>query len=109
MNSDTNEPPEISCASLLKALADETRLAVVQNLMAKDSLLVNELQTALKIEQSLLSHHLRLLRNAGIVVSERDGKAVRYRIAPAVEKRRAGDVIDLGCCQLSFADGGKRL
>ena len=93
--------PEISCADLLKALGDDTRLRVVKYLLEGERH-AGELQTDLGIEQSLLSHHLRLLRNAGIVESERDGKAVLYRLAPPVEMRRSGRTIDLGCCQLSF-------
>ncbi len=93
--------PEISCAALLKALADETRLAVVRVLMGGECH-AGDLLMELGIEQSLLSHHLRQLRDAGIVESERDGKAVLYRLAPGVEAQRRGDVIDLGCCQLSF-------
>jgi ArsR family transcriptional regulator len=92
---------EISCAELLKALADDTRLAVVRALM-KGERHAGDLLLDLDIEQSLLSHHLRLLRDAGIVESERDGKAMLYRLAPGVESRRRGDIIDLGCCQLTF-------
>ncbi len=91
----------ISCAAMLKALADETRLAVVRQLLASPQH-VGELQDELGIEQSLLSHHLKLLRDAGIVESERDGKSVLYRLTSSVELRRRGDIIDLGCCQLSF-------
>ncbi|NNE90965.1 MAG: winged helix-turn-helix transcriptional regulator, partial [Verrucomicrobiales bacterium] len=83
------------------ALADETRLSVVQALMKGESH-VSDLQDELAIEQSLLSHHLRALRDAGIVESERDGKAVLYRLAPGVESRRQGKTIELGCCQLAF-------
>jgi len=92
---------EISCAAILKSLADETRLSVVQALIGGERH-VGGLIDDLGIEQSLLSHHLRSLRDAGIVESERDGKAVLYRLAKGVESRRNGDSIDLGCCQLSF-------
>ena len=93
---------EVSCAALLKALADETRLGVVRRLL-RNPCHVGELQDSLGIEQSLLSHHLRHLRESGIVSSRRDGKAVLYAIAPSVENLRHGEVIDLGCCQLSFS------
>jgi ArsR family transcriptional regulator, nickel/cobalt-responsive transcriptional repressor len=93
---------EISCAAMLKALADETRLAVVRQLLLRPCH-VGELRVALGIEQSLLSHHLKPLREAGIVESARDGKAVLYRLTSSVELRRQGEIIDLGCCQLSFS------
>lgn len=95
---DLANPP--SCAGRLKALADETRLAVVRHLMKRPSH-VGEIQAALGIEQSLLSHHLRSLREAGLVEASRDGKAVLYRLAPGLEQRQDG-VVDLGCCRLSF-------
>lgn len=89
-----------SCAERLKALADETRLAVVRHLMNGPSR-VGEIQAALHIEQSLLSHHLRSLREVGIVESKRDGKSMLYRIVPDLERKEDG-VVDLGCCRISF-------
>lgn len=101
----TDPSNEVSCAERLKALADETRLAVVRHLM-KGECHVGQIQAALGIEQSLLSHHLRNLRDAGIVESSRDGKAVLYRLSPALEERPDG-VVDLGCCHISFAPEGE--
>ena len=63
---------------------------------------VGELQTLLGIPQSLLSHHLALLREAGLVDAIRDGKAVQYQLAPLVATDSTGKAINLGCCQLSF-------
>jgi ArsR family transcriptional regulator len=89
-----------ACADKLKVLADPTRLAVLRALHggAKHS---GELAAALGVEQSLMSHHLRALRAAGLVESQRDGKAVLYHLAPGTTGIR-GESIDLGCCQLSF-------
>jgi DNA-binding transcriptional ArsR family regulator len=94
-------PSPVSCADRLKALADETRLAVVRHLM-KGECHVRAIQEALGIEQSLLSHHLRCLREGGIVESSRDGKAVLYRLSPSLKRPRHG-IVDLGCCRISFA------
>jgi len=90
-----------SCADLLKVLADETRLAVVQQLL-EGPRHVGEMNEELGIDQSLLSHHLKVLRESGIVSGERDGKAMLYRLTPEVEARRDGRTLDLGCCQLQF-------
>ncbi len=90
-----------SCSGLLKLLADETRLKVVR-LLLDGPRHVNALNEAIEIDQSLLSHHLKILREGGIVEAERDGKAVLYRLSPNVEARRSGSIIDLGCCRLSF-------
>jgi len=90
-----------NCASILKALADDTRFAVVR-LLLDGPKHVGALNQALEIEQSLLSHHLKVLRDGGIVVAQRDGKAMLYQLTSSVEARRVGDAIDLGCCQLVF-------
>jgi ArsR family transcriptional regulator len=63
---------------------------------------VGEFNQMLGLEQSLLSHHLKVLRDMGIVEAQRDGKSVLYRLTPRVEARRRGQGIDLGCCQLTF-------
>jgi ArsR family transcriptional regulator len=90
-----------SCADKLKVLADTTRLAVLEALMEKPKY-VNELMDLLHVEQSLLSHHLAQLRDAGLVEARRDGKAVRYQLAPGVSTATRGKAIELGCCQISF-------
>jgi len=92
---------DVSCAEMLKVLADETRLEVVRLLMSGPKH-VNELNEDLRVEPSLFSHHLKILREGGIVSAERDGKAVLYSLAPAVQGRRSGNAINLGCCVISF-------
>ncbi|MFT5300483.1 MAG: DNA-binding transcriptional ArsR family regulator [Mariniblastus sp.] len=89
------------CASVLKVLADETRLAVVELLM-DGPLHVGEMNASLNVEQTLLSHHLRVLREAGLVESERKGKQVLYSLANQVQSKRRGRAINLGCCKISF-------
>lgn len=90
-----------SCADKLRVLADGTRLAVLESLMKKPKY-VNELMDLLKVEQSLLSHHLAQLREAGLVEATRHGKAVRYHLAPGVSPATGNNAIELGCCQLAF-------
>lgn len=63
---------------------------------------VGEMNAVLGLEQSLLSHHLKVLRNKGFVRARRDGKAVQYYLDPTVRSTNAGRAIDLGCCLLSF-------
>ena len=93
--------PQSFCVRKLKVLADTTRLAVLQNLMEEPKH-VGELNAAIGVEQSLLSHHLKVLRKEGFVEATRYGKAVLYTLAPAVQRANAGRAIDLGCCLLSF-------
>lgn len=95
------EATDVSCAEILKVLADTTRLAVVQRLM-EGPLCVGEINEHVQVEPTLLSHHLRVLRDAGIIDGSRQGKAVVYRLAPQVESKRRGRVLELGCCRLVF-------
>jgi DNA-binding transcriptional ArsR family regulator len=90
-----------SCANKLKVLSDSTRLAVLEALMAGPQN-VGELMQKLKVEQSLLSHHLAILRDHELVESHRDGKAVIYQLPATVTDSTAGKAINLGCCKISF-------
>ena len=91
------------CSLRLKALADPTRLAVMRRLLEGGPGKVGEINETLELDQSLLSHHLKVLREAGLVEGEREGKAVVYRLAQGVEQKRRGvEGLDLGCCKLEF-------
>lgn len=90
-----------NCVGKLKVLADETRLRVIHEIIANPKS-VNEINQVLKIEQSLLSHHLKILREAGLIISERKGQSVVYRTAPSVTFEKNQQTIDLGCCKLNF-------
>jgi DNA-binding transcriptional ArsR family regulator len=89
-----------SCTELLKILADKTRLAVLMQLMHGPQY-VQELNASLGVEQTLFSHHLKILRQIGFVIAERSGKGVLYRLAPGVGNEKK-DAINLGCCELKF-------
>lgn len=89
-------------ATRLKVLADDTRLHVMRELMRGEQT-VGELNRALRIEQSLLSHHLKILRDAGLVLTRRAGKCIRYRLTPEAGSSASEQAINLGCCKLSFA------
>jgi ArsR family transcriptional regulator len=89
----------VECADRMKVLSDATRLFVLRALL-RGPRTVSELNASLRLEQSLLSHHLQVLRKAGFVAAAREGKSVRYSIAP--EARAPGNAIELGCCRISF-------
>jgi ArsR family transcriptional regulator len=69
-----------------KALSDPTRLRIILLLM-KEELCVCELHFVLNMEQSRISHHLRILRDADLVEDVRDGKWIIYRIPEAMKKK----------------------
>jgi ArsR family transcriptional regulator, arsenate/arsenite/antimonite-responsive transcriptional repressor len=62
-----------------RALGDETRLRILEMLVAGESS-VSELTTGVAVGQSLMSHHLRILREAGLVADRRRGRWVYYAI-----------------------------
>jgi ArsR family transcriptional regulator len=67
---------------LFKLLADETRLRIMYYLMQKDELNVRTLCRMLRQSQPAVSHHLALLRTAGIIECRRDGKHNFYHLVP---------------------------
>ncbi len=69
----------IQAVKNLKALSDPTRLRILQLLLRKE-LCVCELVFTLKMEQSRISHQLRILKEAGLVEDIREGKWINYRI-----------------------------
>src|SRR5690606_621243 len=90
-----------ACAGKLKILSDATRLAVLELLMFGPKN-VGELINHLDGEQSLLSHHLAVLRDHGLVDAIREGKTVIYHLPSGVAKSTSGKAINLGCCKISF-------
>ena len=88
---------------MLKALADETRWRIVRELLG-NSQTVGELVERLDVSQYNVSKHLRILREAGIIEMERQGKHVRCSVAEDFRKKltRNETVLDLGCCTFKF-------
>jgi ArsR family transcriptional regulator len=69
-------------AAKFKALADPARVAIVNRLAAADEACVCDLTAALDLAQPTVSHHLRILREAGLVESSRRGTWAFYRLVP---------------------------
>jgi ArsR family transcriptional regulator, arsenate/arsenite/antimonite-responsive transcriptional repressor len=69
-------------AAIFRALGDPTRVAIVNRLAATDSVCVCDLTAAFDLSQPTISHHLRILRDAGLVEAERRGTWAHYRVAP---------------------------
>lgn len=65
----------------LRVLSDPTRLRILC-LVREKELCVCDILEAMKLPQNLVSHHLRVLREAGIIHSKRDGKFVKYSSLP---------------------------
>ena len=77
----TLNPERVSKAWVIAhALAHPLRLKIIDFVHRQGTTNVNNIYNALKIEQSITSQHLKILREANIVVFERDGKFVHYSI-----------------------------
>ena len=66
-------------ARLCRALSDENRLRIV-GMLTSGERCVCELTAALDLGQSLLSHHLKTLKDAGLVTDRREGRWVYYTL-----------------------------
>jgi DNA-binding transcriptional ArsR family regulator len=64
----------------VKALADPTRLTLAHALAQTDEACVCDLSWVMERAENLISHHLRVLRQAGLVSSRRQGKMVLYAV-----------------------------
>jgi DNA-binding transcriptional ArsR family regulator len=92
----TNLDPDVR---LLAALADPTRLAIVRQLAQEVETCACDFTSCCDVGQPTVSHHLRVLREAGIVTSERRGQWIWYRLAPETAER-------LGAVARTLVPGG---
>ncbi|HEY7016824.1 MAG TPA: metalloregulator ArsR/SmtB family transcription factor [Gaiellaceae bacterium] len=82
-------------ATRFKALADPSRVAIVNRLAGAEEVCVCDLLRTLELAQPTVSHHLKILRQAGLVeVARKRGTWVYYRLVP--------DAVS----ELAFALGG---
>jgi len=87
-----DETAAAGLAQVFKALADPVRLRLVSLIGAREGgeVCVCDLTSAFDLSQPTISHHLKVLREAGLVDSERRGTWVYYRLVPAALERMAG-------------------
>jgi ArsR family transcriptional regulator len=94
----------VACARQLRALADPERLRII-GVLREGSQNVSGLAARLEAQIVNVSHHLGVLRQAGLVLDEKCGRFVVYRLHPAVyhpSARGAREHLDLGCCRLEI-------
>ena len=72
---------------LLAALADPTRMEILRELAGAPEVCACDFTSCCDVSQPTISHHLRVLRDAGAVTSERRGNWVFYRLAPNLGER----------------------
>ena len=79
MEISTLNPEQLeSASSMLKAIAHPMRIQILSFLEDGKKLTVTEIHEKLKIEQSTTSHHLGIMKDKGVLSSQRDGKNTYY-------------------------------
>ncbi len=67
-------------SEVLRAVAHPLRMKILEFIDRNDEINVNKIYNTLGLEQSITSQHLRILRLADIVTTQRDGKYIHYSI-----------------------------
>jgi len=93
---------------MLAALAAPERLRIVRELQSGERS-VSQLTEVLAVPMVNVSHHLRVLRHAGIVSGRKQGRFVHYALRQSMIGTPVGkdgrQMLDLGCCQLHLPKG----
>ncbi len=92
------------CAQMLRLLGDAERLRIIQALR-EGPVNVSEISKRTRQKIANVSHHLKALREGGLVESSRDGRYVMYRLLPGAYVESANgkvDHLDIGCCRLEI-------
>jgi ArsR family transcriptional regulator, arsenate/arsenite/antimonite-responsive transcriptional repressor len=72
---------QIDCVAFCRALGDSTRQDILQTLENKGEMRVNDIVAAFhRSSQPTISHHLKILRQEGLVTTRRDGKEIYYSL-----------------------------
>lgn len=89
----------LDCIAALKALGEATRLRILR-LLFKEPLSVNEIAECLGVSQYNVSKHLRIMREAGLLETEKQGQQRLYSVVPDLKAQVAANnnIFDLGCC-----------
>src|SRR5437016_662293 len=72
---------------LLQAIGHPARLAIVRELVGSSEVCACDFTGCCDVSQPTVSHHLRILRDAGVIESERRGTSIFYRLVPAAADR----------------------
>ncbi|MCI0702928.1 MAG: metalloregulator ArsR/SmtB family transcription factor [Planctomycetia bacterium] len=94
------------CAELLSALAAPERLKIVR-FLADGAHNVTEIVEMLAIKAVNVSHHLSVLKMAGLIAGKKKGRFVWYSLRPgvleeAVEAGVPAEALNLGCCRIEL-------
>ncbi len=76
---------------ILKAIADETRMNIL-NLLLRHNYCVRALASELKLSEATISQHLKVLREAGLLVGEKKGYFMHYAVERSVLRELAKEI-----------------
>lgn len=85
---------EVTLAGILHALGDPVRLALVRNLAATEELNCSAACGAMRLPKSTLSHHFRVLREAGLIRTRPEGTQAVNRLRRDELDRRFPGLLD---------------
>lgn len=90
---------------ILKALCDESRLLIIQELLNHDAS-VTDLSKTLDIKIYNISRHLKILETSGLVKKIKRGNSRIYSITESIKGRflEKDQILDLGCCKFTFKE-----
>lgn len=97
---------DLSKAEMFKTLGVESRIRIIDQLKTRGPLGVNELSEILGITPSAVSQHLKVLRHAGLVRSERQGYWVPYKVDELALEQCRQQLVEVCSCG---CDGTGRL
>lgn len=83
----------VKMAELFSLLSDSTRLRILFMLCHCEEC-VSDIATAVNMSSPAVSHHLKMLRSAGLISSKRDGKEMLYTLSDSEEARLVHAMID---------------
>lgn len=93
------------CSKYMKALSEADRLRIVECLETGPRT-VTELSEMLDLKIAGVSHHLGILRNSGLAVTEKQGRFAVYSLNPDFYRSAGANhptgVLDFGCCRLDI-------
>ena len=95
-----------TCADQLKALSEPIRLRIV-DILRHGEMTVGDIAEFLETELVTVSHHLKILKHAGLIEVERDGRFMVYRLRKDLLQkvaRNSKEFLNLGCCRIEVPE-----
>ena len=87
-------------AEIFQLISDATRLKILW-LLCHNEICVNNIAVSVNMSSPAVSHHLRLLKQAGLLESRREGKEMYYKLAKTTEAsllhHALDDILDIKC------------